>query len=366
MINLKMISNNKYLIYIFIIIFFFLSNNINSLENKIIFKINNKVFTSIDYEMRIKYLDFVGSNQDLDTEVIMNDFISANLFYEHYMFTRNKNDFENKILEIYKNIDETNKLNSKEFDYEINKENILYNIKIDYIRKIILENIINKNFSNLNVSEDEMDLLYNFKIKYINFENEKSLNLKMEIEKLNKFNFNNIYALLKEKEINFFFKEEEILNIDKINKKIRDTILKNGNFLFLEDDNKISIIFIEKSFETFEGIVVSIYSLKSSTEIDKKLLNCENLSENIRSLNVINKDYQLSDLNDELKSNLVSVNDYIKFQNENENIYIFLCNIKFDKKILNNYNFNKIINRTVSDIESKLIEKYSKTYNLVK
>ena len=359
-----MLFNFKYSFYIFIITCIFFSNNIHGLENKIIFKINNKVFTSIDYEMRIKYLDFVGSNQDLETEVIMNDFISANLFYEHYMFTRNNNEFETKILEIYKNIDETNKSNSKKFDYEINKENILYNIKIDYIRKIILENIINKNFSNFNISEDEIDLLYNFKIKYINFENEKSLNLKKEIEKLN--NFNDIYALLKKKQINFFFKEEEILNIDIINKKIRDTILKNGNFLFLENDKKISIIFIEKSFETFEGIVVSIYSLKSSTEIDKNLLNCKNLSENIKSLNVINKDYQLSDLNDELKSNLVSVNDYIIFQNQNENIYIFLCNIKFDKKILNNYNFNKIINRTVSDIESKLIEKYSKTYNLVK
>ena len=51
--------------------------------------------------------------------------------------------------------------------------------------------------------------------------------------------------------------------------------------------------------------------------------------------------------------------------NENQNIYIILCNIKFDNEILKNVNFNKIINLNISEIEEKFINKYSKIYNLI-
>ena len=56
------------------------SLNVNSLENRIIFKINDYAFTSFDLEKRFEYLDFVGSNQDISQDISINDFISANLF----------------------------------------------------------------------------------------------------------------------------------------------------------------------------------------------------------------------------------------------------------------------------------------------
>ena len=56
-----------------------------SSENKIIFKINNKAFTTLDYQKRKQYLEFVGSNSGLSKDFIINDFISANLFFEHYI-----------------------------------------------------------------------------------------------------------------------------------------------------------------------------------------------------------------------------------------------------------------------------------------
>ena len=55
-----------------------------------------------------------------------------------------------------------------------------------------------------------------------------------------------------------------------------------------------------------------------------------------------------------LKNNLININDYVKFNNNDENIYIILCNIKFDKEILNNINFNKLINLNVNEIEKNL------------
>ena len=61
MIILMIINYIKYLIDLKKIIFFIIliisnSNNVQSIENKILFKINNKAFTSIDYENRIEYL----------------------------------------------------------------------------------------------------------------------------------------------------------------------------------------------------------------------------------------------------------------------------------------------------------------------
>ena len=81
--------------------------------------------------------------------------------------------------------------------------------------------------------------------------------------------------------------------------------------------------------------------------------------------NIIHKEYKLVDLNDDLKNNLININDYVKFYNDDQNIYIILCNIKFDKEILKNVNYNKIINLNISEIEEKFIDKYSKIYNLI-
>ena len=89
MLKLKMkilkIIKMKNFIYIFIsLIFFSYSFHLNCSENKIIFKINDNAFTSLDLERRIEYLDFVGSNNNLEKKIIVDDFISANLFYEHF------------------------------------------------------------------------------------------------------------------------------------------------------------------------------------------------------------------------------------------------------------------------------------------
>ena len=56
---------------------------------------------------------------------------------------------------------------------------------------------------------------------------------------------------------------------------------------------------------------------------------------------------------------------FLKHIDDNQNIYIVLCNIKFDKEILKNINFNKIINLNIGKIENKFIKKYSETYNLI-
>lgn len=360
-VNLKIIFSK-----LIISLFFLLNSNyIFSSENRIIFKINNNVFTLLDLELRMEYLDFVGSNSFIDEEIVLEDFISANLFYEYYKKSKIKVDYVKKLEEIYLNILDNNTQNNKKSKYQINKTQILENIKIDFIRKVILENILNSNLSEFNTSKEAIDLLYKFKIKYINFNKSYDNTLKKNIEALNIDNFEDFKNYLKQNNINFFFKEKELNDINKIDNRIRENILSNNNFFIIEKNNKLSVIFIEKSYETFDGIEVNLFSIKSNKELDESFINCKNLQNLDNYPNLVNKEYKLNKLNEELKNNLININDYVKYSSDDELIYIVLCNIKFDKKILDNVNLNKVINSNVEEIENKFIKKYSKIYNLV-
>ena len=359
---LKKINKSYFLI---VIIFLLYPINLKSNENLILFKINNKAFTSLDLEKRIRYLDFVGGNDNLDKETIIEDFISVNIFYEYYR--ENNNDSNKiKINEIYEKIYEINFKNNKKYKYKIDEENIKYNINLDFIRKTVLEKIINSNINDLSQSKEEVDLLYNFKLKYINFSAKNIKDIKFKILNLDNINIKNIKTFLKNEKIDYFFKVKEINNINKIDKRIKNKILSNKNFFIIEDNNYFSIIFIEKKFETLEGILANIYSIKTSNELSNEYLRCENLSKLENKSNIINKEYKFTNLNNDLKNKLVTINDYVKIINNDEIIYIILCDIKFDKEVLNSINLNKLINSNVNYIEKRFIRKYSKIFNLIK
>ncbi len=361
--NLKQISLNYLKFSLFLIIFSFYSQILFSSENKIIFKINNKAFTTLDYQKRKQYLQFVGNNSGLSKDFIINDFISANLFFEYY--TRLNLNLELNEIQVFENIKKANKQNKREFDFELNKDEILNNIKIDLVRKAILENTLNSNSKNLNVPLEDIDLLYKFKINYINFESFDAKKIVNEINGLKNINLEEIKLYLNNKKITFFEKKQEINNIENIDKRIKDNILSNNNFFIFTNNKKVSIVLIEKSFETFNGLNANIYSVRSKLKLSDNDLKCNNLSKLGNKADIISKEYKFIDLNNEIKTNLININDYIKFNDNEESIYIILCNIKFDKKILNNLNLNKLINLNVDEIEKKFIKDYSEIYNLV-
>ena len=363
--NSKKIINVIIYFYIFFVVIVISNKDLFGSENKIIFKINNKAFTTLDYLQRLEYLDFVGNNQDLDKDIIINDYISANLFFEYYNNLNNKNNYEVKINEIFENILKINENNNKIYEYEINKENIIHNIQIDFIRKSILENIINNNYEELNSKIDEIDLLYKFNITYINFNSSSNLNIIKKIKNLKNIKIEKVTQLLEDNNITYFSKFREIDNIYKTNKRIRDNILQNNNFFIIESNNSLSLIFIQKEFETYEGLMANIFSIKTKNDINKEYLLCSNLSNLKNESHITNKEYKFSNLNNELKENLTSINDFIKYQSNDENIYIVLCDIKYNEEKLNNINFNKLLNNNVSEIEKQFIDKYSKIYNLI-
>lgn len=356
--------NRIYFVTILIILILFYSNKIIGSENTILFKINDKAFTSLDYELRKRYLDFVGNNEKLSRAIVLEDFISANIFFEYYKNSNDNYNYDPKVKEIFDKIININKINNKKYNHKINQENILINIKIDLIRKNILERILNSNTQNFNKEKKEIDLLYKFTINYINIQNDNNKIIINDILNHNNIEIDKIVSLLNEKKIQFFTKKQEINDIYKIDYRIRNKILENKKFFVIEKNNKISLIFIDKKFETLDGIIANIYSVRSQEELSKEYLKCDNLIVS-KDNNIINKEYKFVDLNDELKNNLISRNDFIKFVNNDENIYIILCDIKFDREKLNNVNLNKIINLNVNDIENKFIQKYSKIFNLV-
>ena len=112
-------------------------------------------------------------------------------------------------------------------------------------------------------------------------------------------------------------------------------------------------------------MIGNLYSVRSKDELSSEYLKCNNLSKLGNKADIINKEYKFIDLNNEIKKKLININDYIKFNNDEENIYVILCNITYDKKILNNLNLNKLINLNVDEIEKKFIKDFSKIYNLV-
>lgn len=355
--------NIKFIKLIFIIILS-ISLKVNTSENIIIFKINEKAFTSFDYEERLKYLDFVGNNQDLNKETIINDFISSNIFFEYFLNSGNKNEFNTKINEIYNNILEINQNNNKIYQYEINKDNIFYNIKIDFVRKTILENILRSNIEDLNRANEELDLIYNFEITYYNLEIKNKIEILNKINSIENINENKVELFFKNNNLTYFKKNNEVNNISKIDRVIRQGILSNQKFLIIENNNKLSIVLIKKEFETFDGIIAELYTVKTDKILSADEVSCEKINNLKQNINIVSKEYKFSNLNEKIKKNLISINDYLEFKNNDEIIYVVLCDIKFDKEILKNINFNKLISQNVSNIENKFLDKYSKIYNL--
>ena len=145
-----------------------------------------------------------------------------------------------------------------------------------------------------------------------------------EINSLKNVNLEEIKFYLNNKKINFFEKKQEINNIEKIDKRIKDNILSKNNFFIFKKNKKVSIVFIEKSFETFNGINASIYSVRSQLKLSDKDLKCNNLTNLSNKANIVSKEYKFIDLNNEIETNLININDYIEINNDEENIYYIM------------------------------------------
>ena len=345
-----------------IIFIIFKTINLVASENRIIFKLNNKTYTSFDLENRSHYINFINNYEKIKESEILKDFISVIIFYEYYLNTKKKIDLEVKINQIYQNLISDKKINNK---IGIIKEVFYKNIEYDLIRKSIIEEILKKQNINELRNNEEIDLLYNFRIKYLNIYLE-------EIKDMDNFKsqkFNNIEDLkfyLDNNQILYFLKTKDISNLNKTNIIIRNNLFKGNNFFSIKKNELLTFIEINQSFETGDGIIVEIISINSKQKISEEILSCKNTKRLNEDVYVTDKkEYEYNKLNDKIKKNLININDFIKFENDENYLYILLCNIKYNKEILNNINFNKSISNRFSEFEKDFIKRYSNKYNLI-
>lgn len=148
-----------------LILFFLFSNVSQSIENKILFKINNEIITSIDIDEEFKYLKTLNpkisnlTNEEI-FEISKNSIVKEKIkeieITKNFKDTEIPSDFLNKILRnIYTKIDKKNLDEFKEYlkNNKIEYPRVLEKIKIEILWN---ELIFSKFSTKIKINEDEI------------------------------------------------------------------------------------------------------------------------------------------------------------------------------------------------------------------
>ena len=362
------------LIKIIIIILLFFSKQLYS-ENaeKIIFSVNNNIYTTIDLDKRVEYLKLLTNNQtNFSESEYLDDFISVLLFNEYAHETNLAidkemlNEYLEKIIKQYKEINpiKYKKLNNNSV---VKNNEILFQIKYDYQRKTILQKLLNnKNLINLKLNEDEILNLFDVELIYFSFNLNPNANIQ-EIKNIIDFNdINKTIKNLKKLNINYNLYSKKIKNFETINKSIRNEILKNNTYFVIDEDDIYLIGKIKKTIKNNIDIKYTFFQITSDVNIDNNLIKCENINylKNLNNIKIKKFDkIEIQKLNNTIKNNLTSINDFILFNENNTNSFVILCDFVYDKNIIEQILINEIINQEVKDIEYEFILQKKIDYN---
>ncbi len=327
--------------------------------NQILFKINDKVFTNIDLENRREYVALINNLNPLELTTsekkeIYNDYISALIFHEFYI--KNKivfKDIKDEVNLIYKKTD-------KQLE-EIEIKNFKFNIFIDLIRNKIIQEKLNSKKNSLFQEVNKLDLLYNYNLQYIIIK-EKLIDKELVTKINDRKKFDNFKNFLEKNKIDFFYKEEDINDYEIISNKVKNIINKNIKIYLNNENGFMNLISIQKNLESYEGIFVKLINFKSSKPFKKKDLQCDRINQIIDTDKTVFKEYEYSKLNNNIKNNLKSIDDFIIFEDNNEYNYIILCGLTYDEDLLKNINFNKNVNSLVNKIQNNFLKKYKNEY----
>ena len=211
---------------------------------------------------------------------------------------------------------------------------------------------------------ESIDLLYNYNLQNIIIKE----NL-LDIEKIKNINernnFNELKKFLNENKIDFFYKEENIDDNSIISNKIRN-IIDQDIPIYLEIKNGyINLISIVKNLESYKGIFVELINFTTDTPLKKNDIQCNKITDIIDINKTVFKEYEYSKLNNNIKNNLKSINDYIIIDDNDNYNYIILCNLTYDENLLKDINFNKNINSLVNKIQKNFLKKYKNEYKFI-
>tara|TARA_B110000027_G_scaffold117672_1_gene129152 strand:- start:20 stop:958 length:939 start_codon:yes stop_codon:yes gene_type:complete len=294
-----MLFGNKKIQFFILIIFFFVSENIYALENKILIKVNNEIITSLDINNEINYLIALNKNiENLDEE-------------KKYDIAKNSLIRE-----------------------KIKKIEILNYIKKIEIEEKISDEILKSTYLRLGISSKE---------EFLNYIKNYNININTIVEKVS------IEVLWNQLIVSKFsdkikINKDQLRNkiLIKSNKEIKRYLLSEILFSISNNNelqtklNKIKASIIELGFEN----TAAIFSISDSSKIGGKLdwINESVLSEKIR--------YELNNIKiGGLTNAIVTPGGFLLLKIEDIELIKKKIDLKNELKIMTNSESNKQLNQ---------------------
>ena len=362
--------SNKLLIILLLFISF-----ICNAKEEVLFSINNNPTTTIDLNQRINYLSLL-SNIDINKinkKKYIEDLVSVKLFNE---FAEIKNiKTKDKLLNnYYEKIEINNKerlqilYNNKILTKEIIIENILYDLQ----RKNIIENIINDRIDEINLTNNKQNItnIYNIELNYFVITNNYKNIIKKEYQELLKKNTDYIKKYLDDLGINFHFFTKNINNLDQINQKIKNIILENKKYFYLDEENYFMIGVIKKELKNNIGLNYSFFQIKSNNNVDFDSIINEVKCENIETTEIYSKfnikeykNINIENLNISIFQNLTKINEKLVIQNNDKKYIVILCDINYNEKVAKDNIKDNNVQKIAKKIEIEFIKMKKKEFN---
>jgi len=331
---------------------------------KILFSINDEIYTTVDLNNRINYLKVLSiNNTDLTEEDYLKDFVSVLLYNEHALEYKIKIN-ENILNDFYKSI-LTNYKKGKS-NLHINEEELFKNVRYDYQRKLIIEKLLNKKKDNVFREENKIFDIFNIKLDYFTFNNDIDENLD-QILKLIDFNKINLSKEnLNQKLIDYVYFTKEIHSFENIDVTLRYEIINNKEIFILKMNNYILIGKTTKEFKNNIDLKMTIFKVTSNEEINKEIIFCNNLDsiKNRKNISIEKFDrIEISKLSNIIKKNLISINDKILINEDNTKIYLILCEFNYNSETSKEVIINDKINDEVLKIKENFLFEQKIKYN---
>ena len=335
--------------------------------NKIIFKLNDKIYTTIDLENRKKYLELFNNTKITDEIFILNDLINISI-YNVFFQKKQKKLSETSTVNLYNDLFKKYE-NIKEINYftnifkDLTKDKINQNIIYDLQKKIIIEEKLNEQreiiFKN---NTNELKILYDIHIDYFLIEKKLTEKIKEIIKELNYNQINIGLKKIHKKNIEIIHKTKKIRNFDNLDSELKYNILLNKKYFYFEKNSNVFVGKIIKKIKNEDKVDLLLYQILTKNEIQQEFIKCNNIKNN-ENYEIKKIEINYNKINKDLKSKLISINDYVKYKNDNGLIYIILCQLKFDKNEYKQLNINENINNLVEEINTEFIFINKKIYN---
>ena len=349
-----------------LLILFIISNYAEGEEvEKILFSINDEIYTTIDLNNRIKYLSIMKiNNTDLKDENYLEDFISVLLFNEYvkeYKININEkilNDFYVNVLTIYE---------KEKSNIEINEEDLLKNVLYDYQRKLILENFLSKKKDSILRKENNILDVYDIKLDYFTFNSENNENIDQILGLIDFNDINLSKENLIDKLIDYVYFNKLINSFENIDDELKNEIINNNKVFLIKKNNYILIGKTSKKFKNNINLKTTIFKITYNEEINHEIIVCNNLDNIKNEKNIIIEKFdkiEISKLSNIIKKNLISINDKILINDDKSKYYLILCEFNYNSETSKEIIISNKINDEILKIkENFLLEKKIK-YNL--